>query len=350
MTDLTAEISPELFARLAHPTVRLSGTIDEAAAASFLSQVLPVLEVPGSIVVELFSSGGDAEMGRRLAQEVRLLRQAHGRDMWFLGKTLVASAAVTIMASFPDIDNGLRVEDERMRRLKPDPVLNELIRKILEAGVCAPSGGNMQRWRFLVVRDPQIKLTVGAYYKRAWDEQVAPRYRAGEPAPGMSRERFLRLLDAAEYLAAHIHEAPVWIVPCLEGGTPTRTSGSSIYPAVQNMLLAARALGLGATLTTLYLSFEKEAEAALGLPAGVHSYALLPIGYPMGRFGPVRRIALADVVYEDRWGQRYRDPYRAAYRSLSLHHTTRALRKPPSQTGPAELGPSDRQTAGVASK
>jgi nitroreductase len=116
----------------------------------------------------------------------------------------------------------------------------------------------MQRWRFLVIRDPQIKETVGAFYKRAWDEQVAPRYRSGEPAPGMSRERFLRLLDAAEYLAAHIHEAPVWIVPCLEGGTSTRTSGSSIYPAVQNMLLAARALGLGATLTTLYLQSRRK--------------------------------------------------------------------------------------------
>ena len=79
------------------------------------------------------------------------------------------------------------------------------------------------------------------------------------------------------------------------------------HPAVQNMLLAPRALGLGATLTTLYLQFEKEAEAALGLPPDVHSYALLPIGYPMGRFGPVRRVALADVVYEDRWGQPYRD-------------------------------------------
>ena len=123
----------------------------------------------------------------------------------------------------------------------------------------------------------------------------------------MSRERFLRLLDAAEHLAAHIHEAPVWIVPCLERRSPTRTSGSSIYPAVQNMLLAARALGLGATLTTLYLQFEKEAEAALGLPPGVHSYALLPIGYPMGRLGPVRPDPLADVVYEDRWGQAYRD-------------------------------------------
>jgi nitroreductase len=80
--------------------------------------------------------------------------------------------------------------------------------------------------------------------------------RAEEDGPACP---FLRVgpLDAAEYLAAHIHEAPVWIVPCLEGGTPTRTSGSSIYPAVQNMLLAARALGLGATLTTLYLQFEK---------------------------------------------------------------------------------------------
>ena len=73
------------------------------------------------------------------------------------------------------------------------------------------------------------------------------------------------------------------------------------------MLLAAGALGLGATLTTLYLQFEKEAEAARGLPPGVHSYALLPIGYPTGRFEPVRRVALSDVVYEDRWGQPCRD-------------------------------------------
>src|SRR5437667_3279373 len=92
-----------------------------------------------------------------------------------------------------------------MRRLKPDPVPAALIRKILEAGVSAPSGGNMQRWRFLVVRDPEIKKMVGAYYKRTWDEVVSPRYRAGEPAPATSRERFERML------ADHIHEAPVWI-------------------------------------------------------------------------------------------------------------------------------------------
>jgi nitroreductase len=192
-----------------------------------------------------------------------------------------------------------------MRRLKPDPVPDELIRKILEAGTCAPSGGNMQRWRFLVVKDPAIKQTIGALYKRTWDEQVGPRYRAGEPAPGTSPERFLRMLDAAQHLADHIHEAPVWIMPCMGGPAPTRTSGSSIYPAVQNMLLAARALGLGTTLTTLYLNFEKEVDAALGLPPDVHTYALLPIGYPMGRFGPVRRMPLAEVVYQDRWGTPY---------------------------------------------
>jgi nitroreductase len=99
----------------------------------------------------------------------------------------------------------------------------------------------------------------------------------------------------------------VWIVACLDEGTstPTRGSGASIYPAVQNMLLAARALGLGATLTTRHLMYEKETEAALGLPVGVHSYAILPIGYPLGRFGPVGRGPLAEIVYEDRWGRPY---------------------------------------------
>jgi nitroreductase len=164
----------------------------------------------------------------------------------------------------------------------------------------------MQHWRFVVIQDATIKQTVGAYYKRAWDEVVAPRYRAGESPHGMGRDQFLRTVTAAEHLAAHIHEAPVWIVACLQGDAPTRTAGASIYPAVQNMLLAARALRLGATLTTLYLSFEKETEAAFGLPADWHSYAILPIGYPVGRFGPVSRVALSDVVFKDQWGQAYR--------------------------------------------
>ncbi len=193
-----------------------------------------------------------------------------------------------------------------MRRLKPDPVPDALIRKILEAGTSAANGGNTQRWRFLVIKDQAIKKGVQAWYQKAFDEIIGPRYLNSSPPPGVTKERYLRQHAAVEYLTHHFHEAPVWIVGCIEEvGEPTRWSGASIYPAVQNMLLAARALGLGATLTTRHLFFEKESEAALGLPPGVHSYAILPIGYPMGRFGPVGRGPLQDIVYQDRWGEPY---------------------------------------------
>jgi nitroreductase len=194
-----------------------------------------------------------------------------------------------------------------MRRLKPDPVPDALIRQILEAGVCAANGGNFQRWRFMVVTDPAVKKSVQAWYKKAFDEVVGPRYASSPPPPGVTAEKYARQHHAVEYLTEHFHEAPVWIVACLDEGksTPTRWSGASIYPAVQNMLLAARALGLGSTLTTRHLLYAKEAEAALGLPEGVHSYAILPIGWPMGKFGPVGRTKLEDVVFSETWGTPY---------------------------------------------
>ena len=194
-----------------------------------------------------------------------------------------------------------------MRRLKPDPVPDALIRKILEAGVAAANGGNFQRWRFLVLTDPAVKKAVQCFYKRAFDEVVGPRYATSAPPPGITKEKYARQHNAVEYLTEHFHEAPVWIVACLDEGkaTPTRWSGASIYPAVQNMLLAARALGLGSTLTTRHLLYAKEAEAAMGLPEGVHSYAILPIGWPMGKFGSVGRTVLSDVVFSGKWGQHY---------------------------------------------
>jgi len=193
-----------------------------------------------------------------------------------------------------------------MRRLKPDPVPDELIGKILLAGQAAASGGNAQRWRFLVLKDQKIKQAVQTYYKRAFDEVVGPRYATSSPPPGSDAARYKRQLAAVEYLTDHYHEAPVWIVACLEDGSnPTRSAGSSIYPAVQNMLLAARALGLGSTLTTRHITYEKEVDTAMGIPPGFHSYAILPIGYPMGRFGSVGRGPLADVVYLDEWGRPY---------------------------------------------
>jgi nitroreductase len=188
-----------------------------------------------------------------------------------------------------------------MRRLKPDPVPNALLNQVLEAGTCAANGGNVQSWKFLVIRDPAIKAAAAVFYRKGWHETVAPRYRSGGPSPGMTPEQFARLLAAAEYLAEHIHEAPVWIVPCW-AGPRAGSSGGSIFPAVQNMLLAARALGLGATLTTLHVLHEKEAESAMGIAEGYHSYAILPVGFPTGKFGPVRRAPLAEVVFEDKWG------------------------------------------------
>jgi nitroreductase len=96
-----------------------------------------------------------------------------------------------------------------MRRLRPDPIPDALLRQLLEAGTCAANGGNMQTWRFLVVRDPAIKAAAGAWYRQAWHEVIGPRYGAAAPAPGSTPEQFARLLAAAEYLADHIHEAPV---------------------------------------------------------------------------------------------------------------------------------------------
>ncbi|HXQ52747.1 MAG TPA: nitroreductase family protein [Stellaceae bacterium] len=194
-----------------------------------------------------------------------------------------------------------------MRRLKPDPVPDALIAKILRAGQCAPNGGNAQSWRFLVVKDPAIKKAVQVWYKKAFDEVMGPHYATSAPPAGMDPERYRRQAEAASYLTDHFHEAPVWIVACIDHGKrpPNRQAGASIYPAVQNMLLAARALGLGSTLTARHLLHEKETEAALGLPPGVHSYAILPIGYPMGKFGPVKRGPLAEIVYKDKWGQAY---------------------------------------------
>ena len=196
-----------------------------------------------------------------------------------------------------------------MRRLRPDPVPDELIKKILNAGLGAPSGGDVQHWRFIVVKDAEIKKQIQLRYKKALD-QVLPRYQSNPPPPGKTEEQKQRMLKAVVYLTEHFHEAPVLIVGCLVGDFAAsiglaKMSGASIYPAVQNMLLAARGLGLGATLTTRHLIFEKEVNDILGLPDNAETFAILPIGYPVGKFGPVSRRPLEEVTFQDKWGQVY---------------------------------------------
>jgi len=194
-----------------------------------------------------------------------------------------------------------------MRRLKPDPVPDELVARILHAGTCAPTGGNAQKWRFLVLKDRTVKDAVAVWYKKAYDEWIGPRYASIAPPPGVSPQKFRRQHEAVEYLTNHFAEAPVWIVACLEDGPNAGPgAGASIYPAVQNMVLACRAVGLGTTLTNRHMFYQKEVDQALGLPGGVRSYAILPIGYPMGKFGPVKRAPLDLVVYQDKWGQPYK--------------------------------------------
>jgi nitroreductase len=196
-----------------------------------------------------------------------------------------------------------------MRRLKSDPVPDEIIYKILDAGIRAPSGGNTQHWRFVVVKDPQVKQQVQQIYQKGWSE-VQAMYRNRTAPTHMEEGKFRRLLDTAAHLAEHLAEVPVLLFACLKerpmppelAAKLARLSGSSIYPAVQNMLLACRALGLGATLTTVCSLYDDEIRAVLHLPSDMSTYALLPIGYPQGKFGPVKRMAVEEVTCVDRWG------------------------------------------------
>lgn len=192
-----------------------------------------------------------------------------------------------------------------MRRLKPDPVPDELIREILEAAICAPSGGDRQHWRFIVVKDPAIKKQLQIRYQRAFEDLKA-RFHAAPPPPGKTEAQKNRMLAARDHLTEHFHEAPVLIVCCLEGDSGSGVgAGASIYPAVQNILLAARALGLGATLTNRHLLYEKEVDEILGLPKEAHTFAIIPIGYPLGKFGPVSRAPIDQVTFLDHWGRKF---------------------------------------------
>ncbi len=174
-----------------------------------------------------------------------------------------------------------------IRRLRPDPVPPALIRKVCEAGTFAPSGGNRQPWQFIAVTDPERRAWVAERYRKGFHDYIAPAVEAAkDPAfPEAGR----RMQRAAIHLADHLHEAPVhlFVAGFKRRGDPQT---QALYPAVQNVLLACRAVGLGASLTTLHRSFGPECDAWLGLPDNCPTCALLPIGWPEGRYGrPPRR-------------------------------------------------------------
>lgn len=174
-----------------------------------------------------------------------------------------------------------------IRRLHPDPVPPELIRKVCEAGTYAPSGGNRQPWTFVAVCDAERRAFVADRYRRAAEDYFEVlREKLADPEFPEARKRNLR---SAIHLGEHLHEVPVHL---FVAGWRRRGEAQvqALFPAVQNVLLACRAVGLGASLTTLHRGHGEEIDAFLGLPPERPSCALLPIGWPRGRYGrPPRR-------------------------------------------------------------
>jgi nitroreductase len=188
------------------------------------------------------------------------------------------------------------------RYLKPDPIPDDVLWDILDAAIRGPSGGNQQGWGWVVVTDPEIKRQIHAWYLEGWQRAYGVRrdeILASEDGAGLGRRNFL----SADHLANHLHEAPVWVMPVLRNAREGRMTGSSVYGAVQNLMLAARAHGIGATLTSLYAGHEDEVRDLLGLPEDARTMGLIPLGYPArGRWAQPKRLPVDEVTHWDRWG------------------------------------------------
>ena len=192
-----------------------------------------------------------------------------------------------------------------IRRLKPDPVDEAIILRLIELALKAPVGQNAQKWEFIVVRDPKVKARMARLNWQLWRVygRIGRRITRRDP-------KRRRMLEAVQWQAEHFAEVPVIIVACLKGWyipfvhLSTTTFFGSIYPAVQNLLLAARAINLGAALTTIPIWNLMAARRILGLPWSVTPCAVIPLGWPSGRYGPTTRKAVHEVVSFDRYGNR----------------------------------------------
>ena len=194
------------------------------------------------------------------------------------------------------------------------PVESELIKECLELAVQAPTGGNSQGWHFVVVTDASQREALGAVYRKGWATYVERMASDNPIRPNQSltheqAKTLMRVRDSAQYLADHMHEVPVLVVPCILGRTAglgvVEQAGAwgSILPAVWSFMLAARARGLGSCWTTVHLSYEQEAAEVLGIPyERIMQTALIPVAYTLGTdFKPVPRVPLESIVHWERW-------------------------------------------------
>ena len=191
---------------------------------------------------------------------------------------------------------GIRT-NRAIRRLKPDPVPIELIRKVCEAGTFAPSGGNRQPWQFVAVTDQARRAHIATLYRETFKAYIAPAIAAARDPDYPEAKR--RNMKAAIYLAEHLHEAPVhlFVAGWTRRGQP---QSQALFPAIQNILLACRAVGLGASLTTAHRAHGEAIDRFLGLdPVKTPSIALIPIWWPKGRFGTPTRRSIDTCFFED---------------------------------------------------
>ena len=199
-----------------------------------------------------------------------------------------------------------------VRRLRPDPIDAEIIDRVLTAATWAPTGGNTQPWRIVALTDADKKQALQDLYKPHWDSYL-PGYEARlSHMPEDARASSVKAMDAGNYLAAHMHEAPLIAVFCFnpklmtitdsELDRPSVVGGGSVYPAVQNFLLACRNEGLGCVLTTLLCYEEDAVKNLLGIPEDWYPCAHIPVGYPvLGGHGSIRRRALDQMVRYNQW-------------------------------------------------
>ena len=202
-----------------------------------------------------------------------------------------------------------------MRRYSDEPVTDEEIERMLAAAVQAPSGGNIQPWQFLVVTDADTRRAVADLYRRAYDRYERALLAALPPFRSTDDEAtFMRTVRASRHLAEHLAEVPalvLFLMPDIsmtldddEGALDVGTPYASVYPAVQNFMLAARGLGLGTTLTTVYRVHHDELRALCGIPDRYQVVALVPVGRPRGRFGVAPRRPVESVTHWNRFGAR----------------------------------------------
>ncbi len=195
-----------------------------------------------------------------------------------------------------------------MRRLKPDPVPEALIFKVLNAGVMAASGQNLQPWEFVLVDDPDKKRWFAERYREA----MYSRFQIAPDDIVQREDKLARQLKAVLYQIEHMHETPYLLFVCGMRDWPFKVpqeervglappNYGAVYPCVQNILLACRAVGLGAALTTMHQVFEEELHQQLSIPDEYGVVVTMPIGWPMGNFGPVKRIPAEDKTHRNGW-------------------------------------------------